>query len=73
MTPYQFRAARKACGMTMEEWFIAVGGPAEARGKKQAVYRWEEGERPIHPLYVEKARELWRAAAKKIADEANNG
>ena len=69
MTPQQFKAARKACGMTLEAWYDAVApqkpGKTEIIGKKQMVNHWEAGRRSIPTSVAERARALWQEAAKK--------
>ena len=65
MTPQQFKAARKACGMTMEAWFNAVAPERKDTGKKQIVHQWETGRMVLPSDVADRARALWQAAAKK--------
>ena len=72
MNKEQFRAARKACGMTLEEWFMAVAPERKDSGKKQIVNQWETGRMVIPPDVAERARALWQEAAKKALIDSHN-
>jgi len=72
MTPAQFRAARIACGMTMEAWFNAVAPERKDTGKKQIVHQWETGRMVLPPAAAERARSLWQEAAKKALIDSHS-